>query len=108
MSIDTGNGHRAYCGPDLNETYNVSGMYFKAFRGTGIGGGEGIRDLDGKLASECVEPLRTAIRRMEDEPAVYEALNPENGWGSAQGALQTLRALLEGCVEHPLATVDVH
>ena len=44
---------------------------------------------------------------MDKRPKFYEAMNPQNGWGSATGAREFFTAFLAACEEHPKATVSV-
>ena len=59
-----------------------------------------------QTAGDLIEPLRAGIKRMEDEPQRFIALNPPNGWGSYATFLPWLRKYLEACVEHPKALID--
>lgn len=101
MDIDVGGKEPATVYDDLNYTCNVSSMYYDAI------GGQGVRDLAGKLGSECIPILTAAIARMANDPTKYRAMNPKNGWGNYTGALKLLRALLRWCEEAPLATMRI-
>lgn len=83
------------------QTYNVSPMYYDAF------GGEGLRGLDGKQCREALPLLVAAVERMQAEPEKYRAMNPKNGWGNYEGALETLVKLREACERYPTGTVVV-
>lgn len=102
MEIDTG-GHEPTELPNLDEnyTYNVSPMFREAF------GGDGINQLDSTTGAECAELLRHAILKMSSDRARYEAMNPPNGWGNYEGALDLLVRLLRWCVKHPKATMRI-
>jgi len=45
--------------------------------------------------------------KFEDVPEKYKLLNPSNGWGSYEGALEFLQNVLVACTTHPLAKVYV-
>lgn len=85
-----------------NYTYNVYPMLKLAFSEEA-----GIRVMHGSTGAECTLPLRRAIASMEDNPGIFRALTPGNGYGSYEGCLAWLRRILVGCVEHPLATLHI-
>lgn len=58
-------------------------------------------------AGQLIPLLRDGIRKMEDDPATFVALNPENGWGSYETFLPWLKKYLVACEENPDATVRV-
>lgn len=60
-----------------------------------------------RTAETLIEPLRAAIAAMEADPAKYEAMNPDNGWGSYQTVLPWLRSILSACEQHPKARLHV-
>lgn len=100
LVIDTGGEFPAAVTETKSPTYNLYEMFIMAL-------GKPIRELDGQLASDVIPVLRTAIASMEDNPAKFKKLNPPNGWGSYSGALDSLRWLLEQCLQHPKATVQI-
>lgn len=105
LEIDTGNGHKAEVGPDcLNYTSNVSPMWRKALTGTDF---EFLGAIDGKRAGDCVISLRQAIANMKAFPEAYEAMNPPNGWGDADGAREFLERIADLCEMHPNCEVRV-
>ena len=62
---------------------------------------------NGRTAETLIEPLRLAIKTMEDDPERFRAMNPENGWGDYEGALEWLRKILAACRTYPKASVYV-
>lgn len=84
-----------------NQTYNTSGMFNKAV-------GCGLRAFDGKRAGDVAPKLFTGIRDMTEAPAVYRAMNPENGWGNSEDALRYLVRFYEACMEFPNSIVRVY
>ncbi|MGH3795966.1 MAG: hypothetical protein ACRDSP_13875 [Pseudonocardiaceae bacterium] len=84
---------------DRNMTSNVAPMWREA--------GADLAEFDGRAAAEVLPVLRTAIAAMEDDPAVYEAMNPANGWGDYDSCLEFLRELVKDFTAHPKATVVV-
>lgn len=100
LLIDTGGEHLT-CVVELgNYTSNVGGMWAEAL-------GYRLGDLDGRNAADVIPDVTRAVKCMEADPAKYEAMNPDNGWGSYSGALAYLRSLLEGCIEHPKTQISV-
>lgn len=58
-------------------------------------------------ASQLIEPLRAGLKRMEDDPDRFVALNPKNGWGSYKGFLPWIRNYIVACEANPNADVNV-
>lgn len=98
--VDTGAGEELR-GEDRNYTYNVSGMFRKA-------GIESLNDLEGKKCSDLIPMLSKAADAMKADPEAYRAMNPSNGWGNYEGALEFLCWILEQCQRHPKATLHVY
>lgn len=101
LEIDTGRKMTSVveCG---NMTFNVSGMYRAA--------GVMLSEMD-EMPAEKAIPILAAALRYFDDPANAEslkALEPDNGWGSVDGARKYLVNLLAQCIEHPLTTVHVY
>lgn len=44
---------------------------------------------------------------MEADPAAYRAMNPPNGWGDSDGALDVLRQFRDACRKHTLTKVYI-
>lgn len=101
-----------------NITYNVDPMFALAIDGdpeTAVQNGADVvlhhkdpalKRFVGETASECLPALRRAVEAMEAAPADYEALNPPNGWGDYEGALEYLRRFVAACERSPSATVE--
>ena len=100
LYIDTGGKQFARVTEMRNPTYNLHDMFALAL-------GCRIRDLQDRKAAECIPVLQAAIRQMRRTPARFKKLNPSNGWGDYEGALNTLDWLLEECLQHPKATVYI-
>lgn len=85
-----------------NYTDNVAGMWEKAL-------GHSLSDLDGQTAGNAISPLEVAVARMTHPPEVagYRAMNPPNGWGSYEGAVGYLRAILAECRRQPNAVIRI-
>ncbi len=57
--------------------------------------------LDGMSGTDGGAYLHTIIEQMEADPATFEAMNPENGWGSYAGFLEVLREMRAAVPEWP-------
>lgn len=104
-----------------NITYNIGGMWHDALGFAGstehpvkeiMGWGEsngrfGIHAFEGAPGVEAAGPLMEAVRRMEADPDRYRAMNPENGWGNADGAREFLRRLANMAAECPTFRIRV-
>ena len=58
-------------------------------------------------ASQMIKPLRTGVSLMKAEPARFEKLNAENGWGIYADFLPWIENYLAACEAHPRANVHV-
>ena len=102
LVIDTGGDSPACVDVVGNMTWNVSPMYYDAL------GDDGLRQLDGMLSRDAITILKHAIKKMEDNPDHYRAMNPKNRWGNYEGALEFLRKLLNSCIKHPKTTIRIY
>ena len=68
---------------------------------------EALYDSPGQLAGSVIMALDVGLFHMQNNPDIYTALNPANGWGNYEGALTFLAGLLEACRRHPKATLWV-
>ena len=105
VRINTGNGKFLESG-SFNQTYNVSQMFRRAFTETD-GDLFELRDLHGMICKNIVWSLNNAVKYMQEHSEEMRKLNPSNGWGNYEGALEFLAAIHELCLEHPLAVVNV-
>lgn len=103
LEIDTGGKEKAQVGDWYSPTYNLSPMFCKAF------GGDGVRELSGKSGKEAARMIHKALTDMMDPDKVndYKKLNPPNGWGDYDGAIEVLGKIMQDCISHPKATVHV-
>lgn len=58
-------------------------------------------------AYQLIEPLRAGLLLMKAEKERFEALNPENGWGSYAGFVKFVENYLTACENNPQAEVYV-
>ena len=75
-------------GDDFNYTYNVSSMWYASEPDCGI------RAIYGLSGENAIPVLRKMRDHMENNWADMEAMNPPNGWGSADGAWDFLNRLI--------------
>ncbi|MDQ3573656.1 MAG: hypothetical protein M3404_01845 [Actinomycetota bacterium] len=97
-----------------NYTYNVDPMFAEA-----LGSTDWLRTASEVLskhqpalaifrderAGDCIGRLKEAVVAMEADPERFRAMNPSNGWGNYEGALEYLRDFLAVCEEAPDAVV---
>ena len=68
-----------------NQTYNLSTMFKRAgFHPNAFSG------MDARTLRPIVD---NAVRLMEDNPEYFKKYNPDNGWGSYEGAVNFLKGL---------------
>lgn len=61
---------------------------------------------DVKTAADLIEPLRNGIALMREDPARFEAFNPDNGFGKYSTFLPWLERYLEACIMYPKALIE--
>lgn len=81
-----------------NYTHNVSPMYHKAM-------GITLSNLKNMNCGDAI--LEKGIKAMKENRKEYEKLNPKNGCGNYEGALDFLCRILEACKENPLCKISV-
>lgn len=84
-----------------NYTYNISPMYLKAL-------GTSLLELDGVEVNIITPILLKGVEDMVNNKEEYLKLNPENGWGNYEGALEYLQKLLAECLKFPTAKIEVN
>lgn len=85
-----------------NITYNLAPMYYKCIDIDG-----GLKALNGMKCKDAVPVLNRAIDDLIENKEEYEKLNPENGWGSYEGLLKSLKSLRIACLENPSGKVEI-
>jgi len=83
---------------NLNRMAKEAGIYEELWRPDEIG----ITH-----ACELIRPLRSGANAMYLDPPRFQALNPENGWGSYDDFLPWLEKYIAACQEHPKTKVKV-
>lgn len=85
-----------------NITYNLAPMYYKCIDING-----GLKALNGMKCKNAIPVLNRAIDDLIENKEEYEKLNPENGWGSYEGLLKSLKNLRIACLENPSGKVEI-
>lgn len=85
---------------------NITGNLTPMLREAGIYLGD--EQWKGKPGIVMLPTLQRAIDRMLQDPDIYTALNPENGWGDYDGALKTLIKLRDAIARNPDAIYRDH
>ena len=78
----------------FNHTYNTSKMWYAHNE-------KGIRLHYGMTGKEAVKPLRELRNFMEENEADLTPMNPENGWGSYQTALEFVNRMIGASMRNP-------
>jgi len=103
VEVDTGRGpFEVTVGEyDFNITHNVTPMWGEA------GVFDALYESNGDTAEKYLDVLYKGYVDMLNCPEIYKALNPANGWGTYEGALEFLRKWIEECERHPKAKIHV-
>lgn len=81
---------------EFNLTYNLTPMLRAA-------GFCGWRELLGQTAAASAPMLRAIRTSLIEQPARFEAMNPENGWGNRELAVDVITAMIAATEAHPNA-----
>ena len=84
-----------------NYTWNVSPMYYDAL------GGDGLSQFGRMNAKDALPILKEGVRKMKESPEKYREMNPPNGWGNYEGALDLLEWMLKKCEEYPSIEISI-
>ena len=80
---------------DFNYTWNVAPMWYAAKPKLGI------RSHYGMTGKQALKPLREIREYMEDNRRKLEKMNPPNGWGSYDRALDFVNRLIAASLRNP-------
>ncbi len=114
--------------PDLPDpTYNLTAIFDRALTGEDLPNPDvneamvvlfrketdrprGLRLLSGRKAKDTAEWLCKALAHLNDPASeeMFRALEPENKWGSLEGARSTFKALLAAAEEYPEHRWEIH
>ena len=88
-------------GPSQNITHNV----YRMWRLVGVY--SALYESEDKLARDVLPALRKGVETMRAMLDDCRKLNPENGWGNADGALRWLEEWTASCEKYPNARIEV-
>jgi hypothetical protein len=94
MSYDISNGYE-----DFKHTYNCAKMFYSAHP-------KGIRAHYGMTGRDAVPVLRAMREHMENNWQAMKDMEPENGWGSAESAIEVLHQMIRAAIRKPDAVWD--
>lgn len=102
IQVDTGGAESYTCELySAGITHNVNSMWREA----------GVYDVlyngEGKTAGEAIEILERGLEDMKSDPAKYKAMNPSNGSGDYDGAVDWLDKFLRACKQHPKSRIKI-
>lgn len=86
---------------DENMTWNLRPMF------AAVNNDKGPSDWHDLKGSEVAEILTRTIAAWDADPAKFEAMNPENGWGDFEDAQQVANTILAACNKAPNAVLRV-
>lgn len=88
----------------LNITHNLTGMADAAWLYKVL-----WRPDENKYdkASQCIKPLLQGLNELVNYPEYYKQFESSNGWGTYQGFLKFVMAVIAACIEYPNADVKV-
>jgi hypothetical protein len=79
----------------FNQTYNVGSMWRLVFPG------EKLVEIDGMPGKRSLKKLDKMLKELCVDPDKFQALNPENGWGSYDTFLSFIVNLANLARENP-------
>ena len=82
----------------FNLTYNLTPMLCAA-------GMPAWSEFIGMRAGDAGPIWQSVADELRRDPDRYKDLNPPNGWGDYDGAVEVISALAAACAKHPDATV---
>ena len=85
---------------DFSYTWNVSPMWYACYPT------KGIRTIYGLSGRDAIPVLRNLRRYMEDNRDALIEMEPENGWGDYDGALQFVTNLINASIRNQEAVWD--
>ena len=83
-----------------NMTSNIAPMYYDAF-------GKDWKFINNQKCKDIIGFIEEAYLKMENNPDKYKAMNPSNGWGNYEGALEYLKSILKECEENPNCIISI-
>ena len=110
VEIDTGNGN-TLSGECRNYTHNCNSMMRLALAETGdlldLLGEDHLYALDGRPCQEVGPYLQRAVAWWSENQSRMAELEPANGWGDSETALEFWTWVANECQRHPRAKLRV-
>ena len=110
IKMDTGAGNNL-CSESLNYTHNCNPMIRAALDAVGQLeplGPDHLYALDDMPCEKAGKILSKALDWWKAQPpALFEAMEPANGWGDAKSAYRFWEEVKNLCLRHPKATLVV-
>lgn len=101
MAVDSEETDEVY---SANITHNLGQMAHRA----GLYAALWRPDENGTTkAGQLIAPLRAGLQQLRADPKLFQAFNPENGWGDYEGLVQFVERYLAACEQYPEADVRV-
>ena len=96
IMIDTGTGTLHEIEEVGNYTSNLAGMWCDAL-------GHSLGDLHDAPCVEAAPVLASALAKMRDpnNRERYKAMEPSNGWGNVDSAIEYVQNAYAACLRHP-------
>ena len=98
LEIDTGGNEPVEVSETRNVTYNLTPMLRAA-------GYPGHREMLGAPASEAGGVFRSVADKLRSDPGQFHAMNPPNGWGTYELAIEFCDLMAADCAGHPKAVI---
>ena len=88
-------------GGEFGYTYNTTALVCAAAEAVGVEFDGFQSTLDGMDGHAGRDLLRRIAHEIHDHPSKYDAMNPENGWGSREGVVAEMLAMAAAVPETP-------
>ena len=66
-----------------------------------------LYNSNGKQPEEVIEKLKKGLEDMQKHPEKYVPLNPLNGWGDYNGAIEFLEEVIKACENNPESEIYI-
>jgi len=91
-------------GYEQNVTYNLSGIFRKAFARDFE---DGFNDLNGQTGEEAYDKIENALLTIQNNLEDFRDLEPPNKWGTVETAIEVLGQMLLWCHEAPKGIIKI-
>ena len=87
---------------EINITHNLSKMAKAAGVYEALWKPE---DIEAKYAFQIIDLLKEGIKTLKQNPERFKAFNPENGWGTYDVFLKSVKEVWKGSVKNPYSII---